>query len=557
MGNLIGGLKLTHDGGVAVIEGDRLLFSVEAEKLANQGRYSLLDQSAIIVEILTRHGVKPDDLSGLAVDGWVTGDAENRVTVVDGAGRRVAVEVAGYGDPEGPVDLADSTRSSAPLFGGAPVPFRSYTHATDHAMAAYCTSPFAVTGRAAVALVWDGGTVPCVYRVDPAVGAVTMLSLLMPYSGGLYPIFASHLSPFRLRTEQVLGGRSAIDQLLLPISGKAMAYTALAGPAEEAIEVMRAVSAEVQPVDIVKSYRWSRTVLRRLASAGLSEAAVLASFQEYLGRRLVESLRSTVAARPDLGGLPICLSGGCALNIKWNARIRSSGIFPEVWVPPFPNDAGSAIGAAAAEMVRQTGNYRLDWSVFAGPEVLPVGDLPIGWTARPCTVEELAGVLDEVGEPVVVLSGRAEAGPRALGHRSIIAPATTPAMRDVLNEVKDRESYRPVAPMCLEERAAEVFSPGVRDPYMLYEHQVRPEWKDRIPAVIHIDGSARLQTVGPDHPTIHRLLSEYERRTGVPVLCNTSANFSGSGFFPDVASAIRWGRLRHVWSDDILYARAG
>jgi carbamoyltransferase len=172
-------------------------------------------------------------------------------------------------------------------------------------------------------------------------------------------------------------------------------------------------------------------------------------------------------------------------------------------------------------------------------------------------VEELAGVLDEVGEPVVVLSGRAEAGPRALGHRSIIAPATTPAMRDVLNEVKDRESYRPVAPMCLEERAAEVFSPGVRDPYMLYEHQVRPEWKDRIPAVIHIDGSARLQTVGPDHPTIHRLLSEYERRTGVPVLCNTSANFSGSGFFPDVASAIRWGRLRHVWSDDILYARAG
>lgn len=88
---------------------------------------------------------------------------------------------------------------------------------------------------------------------------------------------------------------------------------------------------------------------------------------------------------------------------------------------------------------------------------------------------------------------------------------------------------------------------------MLFDHSVRPEWKDRIPAVVHLDGSARLQTVDADNPTMHRLLTAYERLTGVPVLCNTSANFKGSGFFPDAASAMRWGQARYVWSEGVLH----
>jgi carbamoyltransferase len=295
---------------------------------------------------------------------------------------------------------------------------------------------------------------------------------------------------------------------------------------------------------------WSHRVLRALAPMGLSDAAVLASFQEHLFRLLMDGLR----AMPHTAGAPLCLSGGCALNIKWNAGIRASGLFSDVWVPPFPNDAGSAIGTACAEMVHRTGDCSLDWSVFSGPGISYGAEPPAGWVWRDCSIEQLAELLHRDGEPVVVLHGRAEVGPRALGHRSIIAPATTAGTRDVLNRVKLREWYRPVAPICLERRAGEVFDPGTRDPYMLFEHRVRPEWADRIPAVVHADGSARLQTVDADDPVTFRLLTEYERLSGIPVLCNTSANLPGRGFFPDALSAMKWGEVRHVWCEGRLYS---
>jgi carbamoyltransferase len=155
----------------------------------------------------------------------------------------------------------------------------------------------------------------------------------------------------------------------------------------------------------------------------------------------------------------------------------------------------------------------------------------------------------------VVLDGRAELGPRALGSRSIIAPATSPKMKDRLNEVKDREPYRPVAPICLEEAAPGVFTPGTPDPYMLFDHEVRPEWRARIPAIVHLDGTARLQTVGRGDGAVRRLLESYFEASGIPVLCNTSANLKGSGFFPDVASALAWGRVDLVWSEGTLYRR--
>jgi carbamoyltransferase len=89
---------------------------------------------------------------------------------------------------------------------------------------------------------------------------------------------------------------------------------------------------------------------------------------------------------------------------------------------------------------------------------------------------------------------------------------------------------------------------------MLFEHAVRPAWVDRVPAVVHADGSARLQTVGPDNPVMFQLLTEYERLSGLPVLCNTSANLPGCGFFPDALSAIKWGGTRNVWCDGRLYS---
>jgi carbamoyltransferase len=166
----------------------------------------------------------------------------------------------------------------------------------------------------------------------------------------------------------------------------------------------------------------------------------------------------------------------------------------------------------------------------------------------------LAALLHEEGEPVVVLSGRAELGPRALGNRSILAPATSAAMKDELNRVKDRASYRPVAPICLMSRASEVFAPGGTDPYMLFEHRLRPSWAERLPAIVHLDGTARLQTLDEGSGcAAARILAAYERLSGSPVLCNTSANLNGKGFFPSVASAAAWGGTRRIWSEGRLY----
>ena len=131
-------------------------------------------------------------------------------------------------------------------------------------------------------------------------------------------------------------------------------------------------------------------------------------------------------------------------------------------------------------------------------------------------------------------------------------------MRDRLNAIKRREPYRPVAPICLEAEAPAVFDPGVADPFMLFDHRVRDEWSGRIPAVLHVDGTARLQTISDQQcPVTARILRAFATATGIPVLCNTSANLPARGAFPDVASASVWGGTELVWSEGTLYSRRG
>ncbi|MHC2176419.1 putative NodU family carbamoyl transferase [Bradyrhizobium diazoefficiens] len=118
-------------------------------------------------------------------------------------------------------------------------------------------------------------------------------------------------------------------------------------------------------------------------------------------------------------------------------------------------------------------------------------------------------------------------------------------MKDHLNDIKRREHFRPVVPICLEDRAPEIFSPGTPDPYMLFDHQTRANWRDKIPAVVHLDGSARLQTISRNSPhKIAALLIEFEQLTGIPLLCTTSANLHGRGFFPDAGGGMPMGARR-------------
>lgn len=126
-------------------------------------------------------------------------------------------------------------------------------------------------------------------------------------------------------------------------------------------------------------------------------------------------------------------------------------------------------------------------------------------------------------------------------------------MRDRLNGIKHRAARRSVAAVCLAERATEVLGPGGTDPYLTFEHRIRTEWTNRIPAV-QVDGTARVQTIDAAAKSpMARILAAYEAISGIPVLCNTSANSEGCGFFPDVAAAARWGGTRYIWSEGYLY----
>jgi carbamoyltransferase len=550
---LICGIKASHDGGVAVIEDGRLRFSVETEKLGNGERYGSLANLSRVAEILAREGLTPDDVDQFVVDGWWTtvSDGSFAIEILDGE-RTVSLATAPYvenaGD-DGPLqrhvfDRYNFTRSKG---------YVSYTHVANHLLGAYCTSPFAANGEDALVLVWDGGIIPRLYEVRAADRSVTLVSALMPIVGNTFSMFSGQFEPFLLRHAGV-PTFDEIDRHHLSTAGKAMAYAALGRVETGAFGVFDTILGSFSGVAVENA----RVLGEKLASnrdeliPGMSNADIIATFQAYLGDQLLRRLTTVVDRRFPGRRMNLALGGGCALNIKWNTLLRSSGIFKDVFVSPFPNDAGAAIGTAVCESFRQ-GSVALEWDVYSGPEVVP-GPVPDGWSAKPCDERQLALLLHTEGEPVVVLSGRAELGPRALGNRSILAPATDFRMKTRLNEIKNRADYRPVAPICLEARAPEVFTPGSPDPYMLFEHRMRPGWAERVPAIVHLDGTARLQTINDrSQSAAARILEAYAEISGVPVLCNTSANFEGRGFFPDVASAARWGGTRYIWSENTLY----
>lgn len=229
----------------------------------------------------------------------------------------------------------------------------------------------------------------------------------------------------------------------------------------------------------------------------------------------------------------LTMAGGTALNCVANSVLLRDGPFDDVWVQPAAGDAGTALGAALhlareqdalgppmrsaalgrgfddAELERALRTARLG---FARPDDLA------------------AAVADELAADRVVawFQGRSEYGPRALGQRSLLAHPGRAQNLERLNDIKGREQFRPVAPLVLLERAHEVFDGKVPSPFMVFVHRVAPAWAERIPAVVHVDGTARAQTVDRrDQPLLAALLDGFCARTGLPVLVNTSLNTAG------------------------------
>lgn len=546
------GIKLMHDGAIALIENGKLIFCVEQEKRGNNPRYDTINNLDTIIIVLAEHGFGPQDVDQFVIDGW-TGEAESQFRVLSGK-TPVTLKGAPYVERDA-MGLLASHEGFGLMLAGEVFQYRSYPHVTSHVASAYCTSPFAKAGQPAFCLMWDGGTFPRLYYVEHR--SARFLECLFPMMGHAYASAGHHFGPYKQATD-----RTSTN---LGVAGKLMAYIALGSLDEDIVAMFHELYEERFAADKELGPRYSAGHLRETVHGFFDAAAlqlkakapedVLASFHCFLERLLVRKLSVAMQRHADFAGARnLCISGGCGLNIKWNSALRATGLFDAVWVPPFPNDSGSAIGAACSAMAMHHGFLPLEWSVYSGP-ALQRCEVPPEWQATPCSIPELAAILAR-NKPVIFLAGRAELGPRALGGRSILAAATSGRMKEHLNSVKLREHFRPVAPICLEDRAPDIFSPGTSDPYMLFDHQTRAEWQDKIPAVIHLDGSARLQTIPrTSQHEVAELLVEYEKLTGIPLLCNTSANHHGRGFFPDVASACRWGRVEHVWSDSVLWRK--
>ncbi|HZV06669.1 MAG TPA: carbamoyltransferase C-terminal domain-containing protein [Gemmataceae bacterium] len=232
----------------------------------------------------------------------------------------------------------------------------------------------------------------------------------------------------------------------------------------------------------------------------------------------------------------LCLAGGVALNCVMNARLRDDGPFQRIWVQPAAGDAGTALGAALWVDARERGAQERSYTMnhaYLGPDYDDVEiEKFLLWTKVP--FRRLKNVAEETADILVKnkiigwFQGRMEFGPRALGARSILASPIHPDMQARLNEIKDREDFRPVAPVVLEEEAGNWFVGADVSPFMLFVHQVQPEKAKRIPAVRHVDGTARIQTINREQcPRYYDLLKAFQARTGVPVLVNTSFNTRG------------------------------
>lgn len=277
---------------------------------------------------------------------------------------------------------------------------------------------------------------------------------------------------------------------------------------------------------------------------------VAAGLQDALEHAVLHSLGHL---RQSTGLRNLCMAGGVALNCTMNGVIARSGIFDHVWVHPAAHDAGTSVGAALYgyhNLRNQPRHFQKRKDRYLGPghpraaldDALREFDDRITHSTPQQLTTEVATALSQ-GKVVGFYQGRMEWGPRALGNRSILADPRRDDMKDIVNHaVKLREGFRPFAPATLAETAADWFDLTGLDgsPFMLFTVPVHPDKRAAIPAVTHVDGSARVQTVtAEDNPRFHALIKEFGNITGVPVLLNTSFNVKGEPIVNTPADAIR------------------
>ncbi|WP_017570598.1 carbamoyltransferase C-terminal domain-containing protein [Nocardiopsis halotolerans] len=517
---LVMGVKPGHDGSVAVIEDGRLVLSLEAEKDSFPRHAEVTPM--VLLDVAERLGRVPDVI---ALGGWnAAGGAAHRPV---GAGYH------GVAPPS-----LDTTR-----FFGERVTSFSSSHVRSHIMSAVGMAPREYHAQQAV-LVWEG-VVGAFYLVDADFTVVREVPVLSE-PGARYAFLFAVADP-------TFPDSGAVPDL--DFSGKLMALAAYGDP--EDVDARTAEAVE-RVLDVETIYPAPKGLFRDAPfhNAGVTAPRTV-NAAALLNRRLFEVF-AEAAERHLPPGLPLRVAGGCGLNCDWNGLWRRSPFFSSVFVPPCANDSGSAVGTAIDAQHAMTGDPFIDWSVDSGLEFVRDAEPDPGRRERvPLDHRELARVVGE-GHVVAWVQGRWEIGPRALGHRSLLAEPFRAATRDRLNAIKKREDYRPIAPCCRIEDVGKVFEEDFPDPHMLYFRTLR---SPDLAAVTHVDGSARAQTVEPaHHPPLHALLSAFADRHGVGVLCNTSLNFKARGFvnrMSDLMDLAEAQGLDDMVVDDVWFRRRG
>jgi predicted NodU family carbamoyl transferase len=488
-----------HDGAVAFLEDSRLIFSVEAEKDSNY-RSSVISVAEVLDAVGQLNAV-PDVI---CMSGWWALDHHEFLhgSHTNGGYRGVSAEGA----------IMDKGR----LLGGRADYFSS-SHERAHILCAFGMSAVP-KGTPSYALVWEGemGTF---YEIDCDLN-ITLIADVLSQPGNRYALLYGLADPTFPKDGPFPRSSDA---------GKLMAlasFSTRGTPTEAEADLTRFLLggpyrklSEYDQLDRAPHLNVGLDDPELRNFAGIYSDAIFDRFHHFALNNLER-------------GRPLVIAGGCGLNCDWNTRWKETGLFSEVFVPPVANDSGAAIGTAIDAQFRHTGDPKIVWDVYSGLEFRTQG--AIDADAYDVFEDNDVFVADLLDQDLILgwVHGRYEIGPRALGNRSILAAPFKDKTRIRLNEIKQREQFRPIAPACLSEDAQTLFGCDHESPHMLYTYGATTS---ALRAVTHVNGTARLQTVTTrSNRRLHDLLAAFKAITGYGVLCNTSLNFKGKGFINNI-----------------------
>ena len=482
-----------HDGAIAYLKDGRLLVSIEAEKNSNW-RYSPVSSHDVLA-VLGELDEIPDVI---CTGGWWPREAR----------LLGSHSLAGYRGISKNGVIVEQRRLA-----GKPVHYFSSSHERSHVLCAFGMSSLPKHTPCYV-LVWEGA-IGAFYEIDSELN-ITLLADVMNQPGNRYislygladPTFPKN-APFSRFSD----------------AGTLMALTSFSNRNVPSAE-------EHELINFLLDRPYLETDLYRelehtpYFNVGVDDPEFrnfTGIFSDKIFDVYYQFAKSKMKKR-----LPLLIAGGCGLNCDWNTKWKETGLFTEVFVPPVANDSGSAIGTAIDAQFHLTGDPKIDWSIYSGLGFIATGSFDL--TQYDVCETNYAMIADMLANDLILgwVNGKYEIGPRALGNRSILAAPFRESTRARLNEIKQREQFRPIAPVCLEEEAARWFGCEHASPFMLYTYSVRT---DALAAVTHVNNTARIQTVSSaTNRNLYNLLSAFKARTGYGVLCNTSLNFNGKGF---------------------------